>query len=463
LFLDSLAFGAIQPGDEEAAGLLNREQELYHERQDHRGFLAQARLQRDQPERIIGLELRLAEAETAYAEVQAAIAARGDQLVDLIPGENKNLLSVPEVQALLDEETTLLAYYVLDQATLAFIITRNEFQTIDLEVTRAELVDQVGALREFAETGEMQPDSAVELYVRLIEPLKEHLTTSHLAIIPHDSLYYLPFAALTDGQRYLIDDYTLTTLPSAGSLAFLSKNVERQTGQGTEEQENSPPSPHQSLAALLSEFSNTPALVIGSLARDDEGHTLMSFTDKEAQAVADLYEVEPLFDDPDLEQIIRERAGSAEIVHIAAYCSLSPTYPLYSTIYFAPVANELDLQNDGYLEAHDIYNLNLPNTKLAVLSGCNTEPGVENSGVEVAAWPRAFFFAETPSVIISLWPVDDEASTLLMTRFHTHLRQGLSQAAALRQAQLDVRADYPNPYAWSGYMLWGDKGQEAQD
>jgi hypothetical protein len=70
-------------------------------------------------------------------------------------------------------------------------------------------------------------------------------------------------------------------------------------------------------------------------------------------------------------------------------------------------------------------------------------------------------------VIASLWNVDDAATSLLMERFYTHLKAGMGKAAALRQAQLETMAEYPDPYYWAAFVLSGDggrvsRGQESQ-
>jgi CHAT domain-containing protein len=74
---------------------------------------------------------------------------------------------------------------------------------------------------------------------------------------------------------------------------------------------------------------------------------------------------------------------------------------------------------------------------------------------------RAFIYAGSPSVIASLWSVDDEATRALMVSFYSHLGKGLPQADALRLAQIDVRRDYPHPYYWAGFVLTGDPGAAA--
>jgi CHAT domain-containing protein len=71
---------------------------------------------------------------------------------------------------------------------------------------------------------------------------------------------------------------------------------------------------------------------------------------------------------------------------------------------------------------------------------------------------RAFIFAGTPSVIATLWNVNDHATGLLMEQFYTRLRAGGSKAAALQQAQQAVRKDYPHPFYWGAFVLTGDGG-----
>jgi MYXO-CTERM domain-containing protein len=64
-------------------------------------------------------------------------------------------------------------------------------------------------------------------------------------------------------------------------------------------------------------------------------------------------------------------------------------------------------------------------------------------------------------VVSTLWRVEDESSALLMEHFYTHLQEGMTKAESLRQAQMDVREEYPNPYYWAGYVLSGDGGGDS--
>lgn len=396
---------------------------------------------------MAGLEARLAEAEAAYAAVQAAIAARSTELASLIPGRSADyVLDVKQVQQLLDDETTLISFFLLDDKVLAFLIRSDSFFTIPLEASPEALLSQIVTFHDFANVNVAHPASAVALYEMLIAPLKDKLATPHLTIIPHSFLHYLPFAALTDGQRYLIDDYSLSVLPSASVLPFIGDNVPREAAG----------SPLILGNPLTADFDITASLAIqASQYRDRLGP--LPYAEKESKAIAALFGVEPLLGRAATESALREQISAANILHLAAHGTYNPVAPLHSLIALAP-----DEANDGWLTVGEVYGLDLENADLVVLSACQTHLGQLSAGDELAGLIRAFVFAGTPSVMASLWRVDDRATSLLMERFYTHLQEGSGKVAALRQDQLEVREQYPNPYYWAAFVLSGAGGEIGQ-
>lgn len=113
--------------------------------------------------------------------------------------------------------------------------------------------------------------------------------------------------------------------------------------------------------------------------------------------------------------------------------------------------------HDGRLTALDVVELPLA-TDLAVLSACETARGRVVRGDGVVGLPRAFLAAGAPRVVVSLWRVDDAATAALMKRFYGLWKDGRSSAAAaLRQAQADVRAEkrWEDPSYWAAWQLWG--------
>ena len=85
-----------------------------------------------------------------------------------------------------------------------------------------------------------------------------------------------------------------------------------------------------------------------------------------------------------------------------------------------------------------------------------------SKGDEVVGLNRAFLYAGTPgtpTVIASLWTVDDEPTKLLMEDFYNYLRKGMDKAEALRRAQQAVKNKYSHPYFWAAFSLSGDGGK----
>jgi CHAT domain-containing protein/Tfp pilus assembly protein PilF len=421
-FLDSLATGQVQLQNQDAEELLAHEQQLYQARQAAQTALFRARaVSKTDASLIATLEKQYAEVDKQYTEVLDTIEKRGDQITLLAQGRTKHVLDVTTVQQQIDPQTTLVSFFVTHNQTFVFLVNHDRFQTISLSIGDATLRDEIHALLN-APTfqNDAHPIEAISLYNSLIVPLKPYLTTRHLAIVPHGVLHYLPFAELGDGRHFMIDDYVLTLLPSASTLPYIKAN----TG-----------------------HSLTTPLVLGN----SDG--TLPFATHEAQVVAELFGTVPLVGAQATKRALRAQMSQAGILHIAVHGRYDPTNPLDSLLALAP-----DGSDNGHLSAGEVYGLDLHKTDLAVLSACETNLGKVSTGDEVVGLTRAFFFAGTPTVVSSLWSVDDAATSLLMERFYTHLRAGMGKAEALRQAQIDVRAQYPAPYYWAGFVLAGDAG-----
>jgi CHAT domain-containing protein len=225
----------------------------------------------------------------------------------------------------------------------------------------------------------------------------------------------------------LSDDYVLFTLPSASVLRFIQEKRKPEA---------------DTLLAL-----GNPTIA--------EPLPALRFAGQEVEAIADLYGTQPMVGVEAIESMVWSQAGKEGMLHLAAHGGYNPINPLFSAIHLAG-----DAQHDGRLEVHEVYGLDLTEaTDLVVLSACQTQIGELSAGDEVVGLNRAFLYAGTPSVMASLWHVDDAATALLMEHFYTHLRAGLGKAEALRQAQVDVRAEYPHPYYWAAFVLTGDAGE----
>ena len=144
-------------------------------------------------------------------------------------------------------------------------------------------------------------------------------------------------------------------------------------------------------------------------------------------------------------------------VHFATHGLADTEKPWNSSLVLSLVNAEGQPQN-GFLRLKDIYNLKLP-AELVVLSACQTGIGKEIKGEGMEALTRGFMNAGAARVVVSLWSVNDKATSELMTRFYQKmLKEGARPAAALRAAQVEMwkQKAWQAPYYWAAFVLQGE-------
>lgn len=424
--LDQLTNGKVDIRRGADKALLDREYEL-------RAQIRAARMQllelRNQPVRkwdlttIQATQDDLNVMEATYANLLTDLKLQSPEVAGLV---SVDTTSLTEAQQRLDDETTLLVYYIAGDELLASVLTRTSFDLRVLTAPPAEVAAAIADFRAFISLDEPYDPNLQQLQAWLIDPIEDLLVTPKLGIVPHDVLHYLPFAALTDGTTFLGERYDLFTLPAVSLLPQIDHNGEE----------------------------SAPSVLVVGDPDIDAPLAVLPFAAQEASAIADLYQTQPLLHRQATETTIVAQAEGATIIHLAVHGEYNAGNPLFSALHLAS-----DEANDGRLEVHEIYGLDLrEQTRLIVLSACETQRGVLSGGDEVVALSRAFFFAGTPSVVATLWNVDDAATARLMQEFHQGLRQGMPKAAALAAAQAAVRQDYPHPFYWAAFVLTGDGG-----
>jgi len=121
----------------------------------------------------------------------------------------------------------------------------------------------------------------------------------------------------------------------------------------------------------------------------------------------------------------------------------------------AGLVDETGKDTDGFLHLQDIFNLNLP-AELVVLSACETGLGQDVKGEGLVGLTRGFMYAGAKRVVVSLWSVNDTATSELMKRFYQQmLEKGLNPVAALRAAQLEMSKteQWKAPYYWAAFVV----------
>ncbi|MBI2986049.1 MAG: CHAT domain-containing protein [Deltaproteobacteria bacterium] len=361
---------------------------------------------------ILRRELR--EAERAYADFFTRVRKENKEQASLMTVEP---LTVKEVQELLDPGATLIEYFVTEREIFAWVVEKDKVRFVRVELPRKKRAGLVKSLREtifaLGDKDKFRVASTV-LYQHLIEGILPYVTGKELIIVPHDVLHYLPFHALVspDG-RYLIEKYPIYYLSSASLLQFTK---EKRKAKGD-------------LSAVLAQAGRVLAFGNPDLGDPDKE---LKFAELEAQEVQRLYPQSTVL----LKREATEEKGKTlspqhDILHFATHAKLNEDDPLSSAILLAKDGTE-----DGRLEVREIFGMDLK-ANLVVLSACETGLGKLSTGDEIVGLTRAFIYAGTPSVVASLWKVEDSSTAYLMASFYKNLRT-MSKVEALRQAQLEL-------------------------
>jgi CHAT domain-containing protein len=415
-------------------------------------------------------------------------------------------LTLKEIQTqILDPDTLLLEYSIGDERSYVWAVTSNSITSYELP-KRAEIETASRLLYDLLnarntgpkrETNEQRttrversdaqiPTAAAALSQIVLGPVAGQLGDKRLIIVADDALHFVPFAALpvvsggstsTNRQRratrLLLEDHEIINLPSASTLAVIrnevkgrnrasksvialadpvfmkddervkpvrdkaperGEGIDRQLVKATED------------TGVASDGLNIPRLPgtrreaeqIVAMVPSSEGRLALDFAASRGTATsADL--------------------GQYRYVHFSTHGLLDSVNPELSGLVLSLV-NERGEAQDGFLRAHEIFNLKL-SPEVAVLSACQTGMGNNIRGEGLVSLTRGFMYAGAPRVVVSLWGVSDLGTTELMVRFYQGmLKQGMRPAAALRAAQISLMNDkrWASPYYWAPFTLHGE-------
>jgi CHAT domain-containing protein len=404
--------------------LIEQEQSLRFELASLEKKLQEEMARGGAPEARGPIEERLKQGRLAYAEIVVRLKASNPEYAEM---QGYSPVSLVEIQRLLRPATTLLSYYVTASKTLIFVVTRNALKVVEVPASEMDLRNAIDWFRNFASLRSRESVSLQKLYGWLIAPIRQYIKTPMVCVIPHSILHQLPFAALNDGKGYFGDQHTIYYLPAASLMPTINRRS-RRAGK-------------RMLAVAEAKAAGLPFL---------------NYVDQEAEAMSRLYQGKALLSGQATKAEFLRLATDYDILHIASHAELNTRSPLFSRILLTPDRNA----NQG-LEVREIYDLNLNDTSLVVLSACETQLGAQSRGDDIVGLNRAFIYAGASTVVASLWKVDDQATSLLMRSFYTHLKRGRGKAEALRIAQSETRRQYSNPYYWAAFILTGDAGSSG--
>jgi CHAT domain-containing protein len=157
------------------------------------------------------------------------------------------------------------------------------------------------------------------------------------------------------------------------------------------------------------------------------------------------------------ENVLSGDLANYKYVHFATHGVVDTERPGLSALVLSMVDAEGKPQ-DGFLRANDIYNMKLP-AELVVLSACQTGLGKDVKGEGLIGLTRGFMYAGAKRVVVSLWSVNDKATSDLMTSFYRGmLKDNERPAAALRAAQIEMwkQKKWQSPYYWAAFTMQGE-------
>lgn len=381
---------------------------------------------------------------------------------------------------LLDEKTVLAEFLLGEKRSLVWIVSRNSATVVSLP-PRAKIETEIAEYRRLLseKTSALTLDSSLEkiqlqgtaLYKALLAPAGNSIPSgSTLIIVPDGPLNYLPFETLIAGSKrdkegavrptYALEQYSIAYAPSASAL--LTVRAMNSTANGWDKTLLAFGDP---VVGPQVQAESAPAAVAVRAAYDKYAErglpmTRLPFTREEVLSIAHLFPSPQdqlyLGASATEEAVQHEDLTRYRYIHFATHGFFDETAPYRSGILFSrnPASHEI-----GVLQAGDIMRLRL-NADLVTLSACSTGLGQLVSGEGLLGLTRAFFYAGARNLTVSLWNVNDSATSTLMRDFYLQLNRGTSKSEALRRAKLELLngADrtWRAPFYWGAFVLVGD-------
>lgn len=409
------------------------------------------------PAKIAGARARMEAAQKQYLDAVAEIKSTNPSYASLVAVNPTDLVVV---RKLLPEHTVLLEYFPTDNELYIFVVTSDAAPTIrTVQIKRKDLADLVKQYREglnsATEPGVLDrsargllwkddgkpdfktdiapfKDATIRLYAALIAPVQAEVDASEtVVIVPAGELYYLPIHALgratADGSlSFLIEQKRFAYLASADLLNAIAE-VKTVSNHGTTRPLLAMGNPDGSLPAASEEVFSLGRIFLNANV----------FTGK----------------DVTVSRVAQSTAGTS-YVHFATHGIINSMDPKESYLLLAGEPGRLSVKD----LVEDNFKLSFNGTRLVTLSACDTNIGGFDPSAVYSSLSRAFTKAGAPTVVASLWSVNDASTRDTMTNFYKEILAGQSKAESMRRAQLKAMHDprFAHPYYWAPFVILGD-------
>jgi CHAT domain-containing protein/Tfp pilus assembly protein PilF len=374
----------------------------------------------------------------------------------LIQFESANMdFSIEQIRRNLRRKEALVEYFISDpepsgkEEYYIFVVTKNECHVYRSAIDSAFyqnlaiITQNLHGFVPYLETSERFDSLKAALfgvYRMTIDPVRSYFRNKKLIIVPDEMLSYIPFDALIThldsssisnyaGAPYLLHEYDI-------SYMYNSQLIE-----------------HQSPRTWR--FPSVTAWLPGDATASRSGFGNLKGAVEEVQDILKLVKgrsVQMSMEKQDLVDILQERA----ILHLAMH-SLATDISGSSPYFILDSVTDPLLANQ--MHDYEINALQL-STPMVVLSSCETAGGQLYRGEGIMSLSRSFMQAGAPSVVHSLWPVEDAKSREIMVGFYGELKKGIPKSSALSKVKrlyLDQQPpSYTHPYYWAAFQITGD-------
>jgi CHAT domain-containing protein len=349
-------------------------------------------------------------------------------------------LGVDSVRERLPRDTRLVVYKVLQGRLLTWIVSRDGLQLFSQAVDEAVLESTVSRFR--ARLEERADDATLRaecraLYDLLMAPLEAIAAVGEpVVVLPDKFLHFVPFGALcTPEGEYVVEKRPVGVAASASSFV---RAVERRRNQNA--------TVESSLVVVNPDFDEA---LFGRLPS-------LQSAELEGKQIAALYRESQLLTGPAATKAaFLEHAGAADVVHFGGHVLAHPRFPELSQMVLTPSSAD----DPGVLLSRELYGVTFGRTRLAVLSACKSAAGKLSPTEGLTGLAQAFLAAGVPSVVATLWDIEDESAAQFFVRFHALLRSGKEPIDALRSVQREfIRSTdrrLSSPASWAAYVHFG--------
>jgi CHAT domain-containing protein/Tfp pilus assembly protein PilF len=403
----------------------------------------------------------------------------------------------------LDADTILLEYSLGKERSFLWAVTPITINSYELPKREAieaaakrvyELLSDTSGVRDqtarpgdarLKEAGGQYLAAAAGLSRTLLSPVADQLGKKRLLIVADGMLHYIPFGALPDPNSLkasdgswqpLVVEHEIVNLPSASTIVVLRRQLAGRKPAArmlamladpvfSKDDERIRPGARRSAQPAAQQvprpLSERDLIQIGGGEPGELRIKRLLFTRMEAEQILSLApegaRIKALDFEANRAMATSEQLSQYRYVHFATHGLADAERPELSTIVLS-LYDEQGRPQDGFLRAHEVYNLNLP-AELVTLSACQTGLGKLTRGEGLVSLTRGFMYAGAARVVVSLWSVNDRATAELMTKFYRRvLVDGERPAAALRAAQVEMWRDkrWEAPYYWAAFTLQGE-------